>query len=200
MPYADPVKFKLIKIWSSIRTGRTRGYKNLNITMSDEWKNDFYNFYNWYITQPYFSHRDEFKLSIDKDFLIPGNTHYSKETCLLLPQYLNSFAPSMNKKGYYFVDDQRHIKKWRVQFNYKDITKGEDITKNKFFKTEEEARFTILNFKISRGEILQKEYKTKEIDIRVHDAFEAMIDNLRNQRNILQESLAKAFLAPIMPV
>lgn len=55
--------------------------------VSDDWKN-FQNFAEWATKQPNFG-RDGWHL--DKDLLVKGNIVYSEETCVYLPQEINSF-------------------------------------------------------------------------------------------------------------
>lgn len=54
-------------------------------TVCDEWLN-FQNFANWYYSNRY---KIEGRLHLDKDILHPGNTIYSPENCLLVPQRIN---------------------------------------------------------------------------------------------------------------
>lgn len=172
-------------------------YKDCSV--SSEW-GSFDNFYNWYISQPYYAYKDKFKLNVDKDLLISGNKHYSEKTCVLLPQYINIYLNSLkNNEGCYFHSVCKRNKPWIITSRYKDSKgKGKRITK--YFKTKEEAHLAYLIFKIKDAERVQKRFKTKEIDIRIHNTFEARIDILRKEVNSLQESLAKPSIAPIMPV
>ena len=188
-------KTKIDKIWRHVNTRKrlTKRYYE-GYTVSSEWRNNFDNFYNWYISQPYYAYKHKFKLNVDKDLLISGNKHYSEETCVLLPRYINAYLNTLkNSKGYYFR--VKRTRPWYTDFKVKGKRKLK-----KYFKTKEEARLTYLIFKIKDAERVQKTFKTKEIDIRIHNAFEALIDNLREEVNSLQESLAKPSTAPIMPV
>jgi len=187
---------KIREVWRNLKKRYTTtrpSYKDCSV--SSEW-GSYDNFYNWYISQPYYAYKDKFKLNIDKDLLILGNKHYSEKTCVLLPQYINIYLNSLlkNSKGYYFHSARKRNKPWYINF------KGKRKQITKYFKTEEEAHLAYLIHKIKDAERVQKRFKTKEIDIRIHNAFEACIDNLREEVNSLQESLAKPFIAPIMPV
>jgi len=188
---------KIRKAWRSLKeryNATHPTYKDCSV--SSEW-GSFDNFYNWYISQPYYAYKHKFKLNVDKDLLISGNKHYSEETSVLLPQYINIYLNSLkNNKGYYFHSGHKRNKPWCINFKRKGRRK--QITK--YFKTEEEAHLAYLIHKIEDAERVQKRFKTKEIDIRIHNAFEARIDILREEVNNLQESLAKPFIAPIMPV
>lgn len=170
-------------------------------SVSSEWKNSFDKFYNWYISQPYYAHKDKFKLNIDKDLLISKNKHYSEETCVLIPRYMNDLIKTFNSdyKGYFLHDDRKN-NPWRCKIYYMNSKGKRKKLVDKHFKTKEEARFTYLKYKIRQIEKLQKRFKTQEIDIRVYTAIEACMDNLRKERDSLQETLAKGPKAPIMPV
>lgn len=37
-------------------------------------------------------------MHLDKDILIPGNKHYSSQSCVFIPHWLNSFVSNMKKK------------------------------------------------------------------------------------------------------
>lgn len=192
---------KIRHVWRSLKkryTSIAACYKDCSV--SSEWRNNFDNFYNWYISQPYYAYKDTFKLNVDKDLLIPENKHYSEETCVLLPCYINSYLSTFkNNKGYYFLSTRKRNKPWAITGRYTN-SKGKRKRLSKYFKTKEEAHLAYLIFKIEDATRVQKRFKTKEIDIRIHNAFEARIDNLRKEVNSLQESLAKPSTAPIMPV
>lgn len=65
-------------------------------TVCDEWFN-FQNFAKWYDQNKY---KVNERLHTDKDIKIPGNTLYSPETCILVPQRINMlFANKPNNRG-----------------------------------------------------------------------------------------------------
>jgi len=100
---------RLFKIWQSMMSRCHWGekeqryhkwYKDKNVTVCDEWRNDFKSFYDWAINNGY---RDD--LVLDKDILcdLKGIKPkiYSPETCLWIPQKLNkeySNNPKNHKK------------------------------------------------------------------------------------------------------
>lgn len=67
----------------------------------DEWLN-FQNFAEWYKEEMYECNGE--KLELDKDILIKGNKIYSPETCIFVPQRVNSlFTKCDNVRGEYPV-------------------------------------------------------------------------------------------------
>jgi hypothetical protein len=62
-------------------------------TVSEEWHN-FQNFASWY-DQNYYEVNGE-KMALDKDILIKGNKVYSSETCIFVPQFINSLFTKCN--------------------------------------------------------------------------------------------------------
>ena len=65
-------------------------------TVCDEWQN-YQNFAEWYKAREY--EVDE-RLHLDKDIKYPGNTVYSPDNCILIPQKLNVlFTNQFNKRG-----------------------------------------------------------------------------------------------------
>lgn len=60
-------------------------------TVAAEWLK-YSEFYDWAVWQ----HHDG--MHLDKDILVPGNKHYSPDTCVFIPHWLNSFVSNMKKK------------------------------------------------------------------------------------------------------
>ena len=86
--------------------------------ISDEWSN-YSNFYGWIITQEnYQKWKDgDKRWSIDKDIVQKGNKRYSKETCFLVPQNVNSlFTNRRLHRGKYpiGVDYLKRLNKFRA--------------------------------------------------------------------------------------
>lgn len=64
----------------------------------DEWHN-FQNYAKWY-NENYYEVPTKERMHTDKDILIPGNTIYSPNTCLMVPQRINMlFLNKPNKRG-----------------------------------------------------------------------------------------------------
>ena len=69
----------------------------VNCEVCDEWLN-FQNFATWY-NNNYYTVQNEV-MSLDKDILVKGNKLYSPETCIFVPQRINSiFIKSNSKRG-----------------------------------------------------------------------------------------------------
>lgn len=69
-------------------------YGGNGIIMAPEWHN-FSNFKKWFLDNVY-DIGDEL-LVVDKDILIPNNTTYSSDTCLLVPISFNSIFAGLNE-------------------------------------------------------------------------------------------------------
>ena len=97
---------------TNIRTNRQKTYEDCYVC--EEWHN-FQNFAEWYMNHKYKIQNE--KLCIDKDILVHGNKVYSPETCLLVPNRINSlFAKSYAIRGdlpigvtYYWYDNSRYL-------------------------------------------------------------------------------------------
>lgn len=89
-------------------------------TVCEEWHN-FQNFARWY-EENYYEFKDE-NMQLDKDILVEGNKIYSPETCLILPNSINS-----SFKCGHEVDIKSLIKK--LDTYYKDIPETVKIKLN----------------------------------------------------------------------
>lgn len=78
----------------------------------DEWHN-FQNFAKWYEENYYEIERE--KIHLDKDILVKGNKIYSPETCIFVPQTINSLFVKNNENrgdsviGTYFRNDKYEV-------------------------------------------------------------------------------------------
>lgn len=133
-----------------------------NKIVCEEWLN-YNTFYKWY-KDNYYSIDDE-KMMLDKDILYKGNKIYSPETCIFVPQYINSlFTKCTKARGKYligvsFIEDKyiSHISK-----NGKNIILGR-------FDSEKEAHE---RYKIEKERFIKQkadEYKDK-IPKKLYDA------------------------------
>lgn len=64
-------------------------------TMCDSWLNNRDTFVEWFLSNYY--NCDNESMAVDKDLLVPGNKHYSPETCCILPQTLNTMLSNCKK-------------------------------------------------------------------------------------------------------
>ena len=85
----------------------------IDCTVCDEWHN-FQNFAEWYDNNYY--EIDNEKMCLDKDILIKGNKIYSPDTCVFVPQSINSlFIKSYKTRGDLPIGVTREHKKYSVQ-------------------------------------------------------------------------------------
>lgn len=81
--------------------------KAIDCSVCDEWL-DFQVFAAWFTSSKYSS----LGYVLDKDLLVPGNKIYSADTCLFIPQDINTLIADVNKKnntlplGVSFVHDR----------------------------------------------------------------------------------------------
>lgn len=92
----------------------------IGCTVSEEWLS-FSNFKKWF-DEHYRWDLDELGLrpSLDKDLLSEDNKVYSAETCVFLPNKVNSFLAnkqSNNTSGFTGVYWDKRASKWRAQIN-----------------------------------------------------------------------------------
>ena len=93
-------------------------------TVCEEWPN-FPNFAKWY-DENYYEINEE-RMCLDKDILIKGNKIYSPETCVFVPQYINTlFVKNDSDRGVYPIGvlyDKRkgRIKRFRATLLRKSI-------------------------------------------------------------------------------
>ena len=84
-------------------------------TVCEEWKT-LSNFKEWFDQQPLERH----SWQLDKDLLFPSNKIYSPETCILVPQWLNSFVVERgNDRGEYLIGCywNKQANKFRAKIN-----------------------------------------------------------------------------------
>jgi len=142
-----------------------------NCTMSNEWKS-FSNFENWFCER----YIEGFEL--DKDLLVFGNKHYSKETCRLIPKKLNYlFHSNEKKRGRYMIGVQYidRLKKFRALGNIDGKRKHIGL-----YKTEIEAWEAYVSARMSYCTKVSNElYESNKIDIYLYHSLIRRISNMR---------------------
>ncbi len=105
----------LRRCYCSKSHGRQPTYKD--VTVHHEWHN-FQNFAEWFEQSNY-----QESWHLDKDLLSKGEKKYSKETCLFLPDRLNTFLTNRqvdNTSGYVGVSYDKRYNNWNVKINDKN--------------------------------------------------------------------------------
>ena len=137
----------------------------------DEWHN-FQTFADWYKTHKY---KVDERLHLDKDILYPGNTIYSPNTCLLVPQRINMlFLNKSNKRG---------LPNGIIKYSNGYLAKygGEEIG---VYPTVEEAYYVQTKKKKEEVVRIANEYK-KVIPEKVYNALIAYEFKIENDKNYI---------------
>ena len=136
-------------------------YKNCKVCQ--EW-NNYQNYAIWHI-ENYYEVGNE-RMALDKDILHKGNKIYSPETCVFVPQSINSlFTKRNNKRGEYPIGVSKVKNKFQARLckgNGKEIHLG-------YYTTPEEA---FLAYKIAKEKYIKEvaeKYKDK-IPYRLYEA------------------------------
>ncbi|QEG08032.1 hypothetical protein CPT_Magnus_153 [Klebsiella phage Magnus] len=112
----------------------------------EEWLS-FTNFYRWYISHYMVGYH------LDKDLLIPGNRCYSPETCIFIPQWLNSFTINRSsKRGLYPVGVCKFGNRYKSYCNDPFTGKQRYIG---YFSTPEDAHQAWLETKLKYSKELK---------------------------------------------
>lgn len=116
-----------------------------DVICCDEWFL-YENFYEWLHKQDNFNNwLYEYGWAIDKDILVKGNKIYSPETCLLVPQKVNSlFIKRTNDRGVYPIGVTKHENKFRAKCDNPLLNKREHIG---LYNTPEEAFYAYKEYK-----------------------------------------------------
>jgi hypothetical protein len=91
----------------------------------EEWHN-YQNFAQWY-EENYYEVPDQ-HMQVDKDILIKGNKIYSPDTCVIIPQYINTlFIRNNRKRGQYPVGVYYNKRAKKYEAMYKINGKNKHI-------------------------------------------------------------------------
>lgn len=97
-PYYELWRGIIVRCRCQKLKGKYQSYKDC--TISEEWKY-LSDFIKWVDSQP---NRDWQNCSLDKDFLILGNKHYSPDTAVFIPASINTFILDCSKsRGNYMI-------------------------------------------------------------------------------------------------
>ena len=92
-PYYKTWNDMMIRAYSNKLHKKFKTYKDCKVC--EEWHN-FQNFAKWY-EENYYEIEGE-KMHLDKDILVKGNKLYSPETCVFVPQRINSLFTKGDKR------------------------------------------------------------------------------------------------------
>jgi len=143
----------------------TRQYHELCPTykecvVCDEWHN-FQNFAKWYEENYY--KIDGYESHLDKDILVKGNKIYSPETCIFVPENINSvFSSHCNNTGNLLGIKRTEANTYQTRV---------DKQRLKTYKTLDEAFENYKNYKEKSIKELADKYKA-EIPIKLYDAMQ----------------------------
>lgn len=137
----------LERCYSDKRRHLYRSYQDC--TVSPEWLN-FQNFAEWYLKKVPSS-----QMALDKDLLSEGKAIYSAETCVLLPQDVNTaITDTKSRRGQYPVGVTR-----KDTLFYASISRGGLRTHLGSYETAEEAFFAYKAAKEAHVQDLADRYK-----------------------------------------
>jgi hypothetical protein len=135
----------------------------------DSYFHNFQNFAKWY-DENYYEIEGQ-RMELDKDILIKGNKIYSPETCVFVPQFINSlFVKSDTKRGGLplGVHFDKQTKKYRASCNN---GKGKQVPLGRF-NSPEDAFQSYKKFKEDVIKKVAEEYKDNIPNV----LYEAMIN------------------------
>lgn len=128
----------------------------------EEWHN-FQNFAKWFDENYY--EVDGQKMQLDKDILFKGNKVYSPDTCVFVPQRINTlFTKSDKARGEYPIGVSYKNETNRYRANYSMYDKQTNKKKQKhigYYNTPEEAFYKYKEFKENYIKEVANEYKDK---------------------------------------
>lgn len=133
-----------------------------NCTVCDEWL-CFQNFAKWYENN-YYEIPGQ-RMAIDKDILVKGNKVYSPDTCIIVPQFINSlFLKSNATRGEYPIgirlDEEKNILQVRCNIYENGKSKIKHLG---YFNTDQiaEAFYLYKTVKEANIKAIADEYKDK---------------------------------------
>lgn len=158
----------LSRVFSEVYHKKQPTYRSC--TVCAQWLS-FMAYREWWLD----NNQDEWHL--DKDFLVPGNKHYSPENCVFIPQWLSAFVSghesARGEQPIGVIFDKRH-KLFVVRI-------GDGVRGSKRyiggFKTKEEAAIAYKNEKLNT--LLALKNDIDAIDTRLYEGIVACI-NLRS--------------------
>lgn len=150
---------KSYMIWSKMLdrcyNKKHKGYKNYGgrgVTICDEWL-CYENFEKWF-DKNYYELKEE-KVQLDKDILIKDNKVYSPDTCIFVPQRINSFFTERRDR-----DLPKGVKKHRSKYIAQITTKNEYIYIGTY-DTIDEAKENYLQYRSIALKSILEEYENK---------------------------------------
>ena len=136
-------------------------------TVCTEWHN-FQVFAEWYYKNYYEVGNNE-RMNLDKDILNKGNKIYSPNTCIFVPQFINSlFVKRHNDRGECPIGVCKHGDKFRARLSKGD---GKQIHLG-IFNTPNEAFFT---YKQEKEEYIKEVAENYKLQL-PHNLYEALMN------------------------
>lgn len=163
--YNSNSDIKMYGMWSGIFTRcYNKKYQKdkptyIGCSIDEQWCN-FQNFAEWYVSN-YYELGDE-NMQLDKDILYKNNKIYSKATCLIVPQRINTmFTSCKTVRGKYPIGVNYKNNKYYVRLNTIEKS-GENCRIDLgYFSTPEEAFYAYKQAKESYIKQVADEYKSK---------------------------------------
>ena len=131
----------------------------VGVTVCEDW-HSFNAFRTWWLA----NHRDGF--SLDKDLLTPGNREYGPDTCLYVPQWINTFTVDNGaSRGEFPIGVCLHKRTGRYRSLCHNPITGKDNELG-LFNTPEAAHEAWLNYKLELADQLKQDMDA--IDQRIY--------------------------------
>lgn len=158
-----------------------------NCCICYEWLEDAKKFYNWADEHYYtIDNLPDSNIQLDKDILVPGNLVYSPDTCMFIPDKMNLFFKSLNKKSVFLPPGVRKLKNEKYQSEIGIEGKKKIIG---IYNTVEEAQEAYKTEKIKECERIADYYK----DMVPEKVTEAFLQWRQSIRSMTPENFKEVF-------
>lgn len=175
--FGKKIRCPIYVCWKDMirRTSKDEKIKHYEeATLEEEWLLRS-NFHRWCVA------RDYKNMQLDKDILIPGNNHYSPETCIFVPKIVNcNFKPHSSTNNLPGVRS-KVLKSGQIKYEAFSRAFGKrDSMYLGFFESQMEAHFAWQRHKIFTLKEISLYLKSIDFkDVRIFPALESRISKIQ---------------------